>query len=56
MSDSGSLVGKISFGYLNASWKKVQIPNRDHGGVGLLGDVPTDFINRICSGLAGHFT
>lgn len=31
-----------------------KVPNRNHSGVRLRGDVPTDLIHRICSGLAGQ--
>lgn len=54
MLDSGSLLDWISFGMLTCFVEKVTLPNRNHNGARLFGDVPTDFINRICSGLAEH--
>jgi len=38
------------FGGLFVRIEKVEVPDWNHGGAGLLGDVPADFVNGICSG------
>lgn len=55
MLNSGNVVNKIQKVLdISVHCGEVSVPNRHNGGVRLAGDVPTDFIDRICSGLAEH--